>query len=171
MPPMQPGPHGGGYPGGMTPGYPGQPPGPPGPPGPTPPRKKSSTGLWVLLGCGALLVLGAGVSVAGFLYFRWKAQQLADRGPGLVAAALEAAVKQESTPGGKSSTTPPSGGPSGSGACARAMRCCQVIAARTSQNAEVQKSCEAIGALSDAFCQQPLEGYRRAARQLNLTCD
>jgi hypothetical protein len=81
---LGPGPHGGAPPHGAPPGY--APPAayaapPPGPPPGGPPRKPRGPGLWIALGCAAVLVLGGIAAAASWLLFARGTQQALEAFP------------------------------------------------------------------------------------------
>src|SRR5450432_4573984 len=116
------GPPGYGPPAGGPPGY-----GPPqqgyggypgGPPAGLPP-KKSKALLWVGLGCGGLLLLGAAGSVASYFYMKSKVNDAETAIAGLAASAAAG--------------NPVLGAPGAvaTGTCAKAAACCKAIASKS----------------------------------------
>ncbi len=165
-----PGPPPGGYappPGGYAP-----PPGfgaPPAPMGPVPMAPaKSGAMMWVGIGCGIFVLLAlVGVGVAIWWFQRVSREAVHDFGQQLASAS--AAVSQLSAPPSSAA-----GSPAGAGAeCTKARSCCLAIVEKTAAGAQAATACEAFQnpALPTLACTQALEGYRKVAQPLGVSCD
>ncbi|MEZ4227595.1 MAG: hypothetical protein R3B89_00435 [Polyangiaceae bacterium] len=149
-------------PGGFAPPPPGgfaPPPGafaPPPPPmygGPGPggqPPKSPKTGLFLALGCGTLLLVGVGAVGAGAMLWTTSAS---DSGPVVV------------------SPSPAVGAASSNGTCAKTAACCRKIVEASGADPATLKNCDNFKQLPDANCTAALEGYKRSAAVLKVTCE
>ena len=187
------GPPGGGYPppgapppGGAPPGGYGQPPGYGGPPpgyGPQPgyggypqpggqppaaPPPKSKALLWVGLGCGGLILVGVGLTIAGYFYAKSKA---ADAEQALQNLAASAQGLGTPVPGAAPGSTAVTGGVVVAGTCAKAAACCKSILSKSGSNAATAANCDAFEKLPDTACAQPYETYKRMAGVVGATCE
>lgn len=175
-PPAPPG--GYGPPGGQSPGGYGGPPGaqppggygPPGygqpqygapPPGGQPPPSKSPL-IWVGIGCGVLVLLGAIGGVVSFILARRAADNV-EKQIDIAATSVAAGASALSAVTGNAASTP---------ACASAIACCKLTVAKTAgANAPaIEQACSGLAMLSDAQCTAQLDAYKRAALALGFTC-
>jgi len=65
---------------------------------------------------------------------------------------------------------PTTGGPAGADVCAKVVRCCKTLMARTGQVA-AQANCDTFPSLPPASCAQALAGYEASVRALGGSCD
>jgi hypothetical protein len=169
----------GGYGGGAPPGGPGQPPSPGYPPAqypqqpPTqpgyapPPKKKSNTALFVGIGCGVLLLLGAGAAFAIYLWTKDTINDAVTAASAFGAAVGSAPIVIPGVPAAPGATTPAPAG--GAGTCERARICCEKILAR-SGNQNSALNCNALKTLPDSSCTQMLTAYTSMAAALGDSC-
>jgi hypothetical protein len=184
--PGQPGGYGGPPPGyggpyGAPPGHPagGPPPagmpsqgGPGGYPGaPTPgnlPEKSGKKGqVWLALGlgCGFLLLLAIGGTVAGLFWLRNRSNAFTEEIRQQMASA-------SAFPGG--SALPPSAvGGEPQGDCRIAYNCCRVIATKSTGNEAAVQACEVfkMPGYPQASCSSALSGYREVAKAIGVACE
>jgi|SRR5450432_1374089 len=158
------GPPGYGPPGGQPPaGY-----GPPGygqpqyggpPPGGQPPPSKSPL-IWVGIGCGVLVLLGAAFGIVSFILAR-RATDNVEKQIELAASGVALGASAVTTPG----ATP-------SSVCAKTVACCQAIAAKSGSNANLAaNACAAYANLSDAVCAQQYPALKQTAAALGGSCE
>jgi hypothetical protein len=135
------------------PGFGGYPAGPPGPP-----AKKNNALLWVGLGCGVLILLGAAGAVASYLYMKSRVsdaeQAIANYGAGGAGIAAPAAGAVSAT-------------------CAKTIACCKAITGKTAgpNTALAAQACNGIGLLSDAQCTQQYNALKTSAVAVHASCD
>ena len=155
-PPGYGGPPGAGPPGygPPQPGYGGYPGGPPGPP-----PKKSKALLFVGLGCGALILLGAAGSIASYFYMKSKVND------------AEQAIANYGAGGAGVLAAPAAG--SVSATCAKAIACCKAVTGKSAgqNSALVEQACNGIGLLSDAQCTQQYNALKSSAAAVHATCE
>ena len=170
----------GGYGGGAPPGGPGQPGGygPPAAPGYPPqhypqqppqpgygapaPKKKSNAPLFIGLGCGLLLLLGAGGATAFYFMTRDTISDVVAAASAIGAAAGSAPIVVPGVP-----VAPAPAG--GSGTCERARVCCEKILAK-SGNKNGALNCDGLRQLPDSSCTQMLTAYTSMAAALGDSC-
>ncbi len=124
---------------------------------PQQPKKKSKTGL-ILLGCGALLLVGL-LGGGGIVYYLYSEAN---------SAADEFKRQLEAT---NPTTAPATGSGSGGGTCAKAAACCEKIASKSGAPGAAQGCATLKQVNNEAACQQALTGYQQSAKALSISCD
>ena len=163
------GPPGYGPPGGQPPaGY-----GPPGygqpqyggpPPGGQPPPSKSPL-IWVGIGCGVLVLLGAVGGIVSIIVARRAADNV-EKQIDIAATSVAAGASALSGVTGVTGNAP------STATCASAIACCKLTVAKTAgANAPaIEQACSGLALLSDTQCTAQLDAYKRAAVALGFTC-
>jgi hypothetical protein len=141
-------------------------------------------GLFVGLGCGALLLLGgAGAAAAYFMArsaaaeFSSKLEEVSKGGGAPIATAVPApddgAPVATSAPATGDAAPLETGAPvASSSECARAAACCEAMITKTGGGAEALKGCQAFRSLPNiAACKQALETYKKMAPLTGVKCE
>lgn len=133
-------------------GYPGAAPG-------APPPKKSKALLFVGLGCGGLILLGAAGAIASYFYVKGKVDD------------AEGALSKLASGGAGSLAAPAPG--SVSATCAKTIACCKAITEKSAgqNSALADQACNGIGLLSDAQCLQQYNALKTSAAAVHATCE
>lgn len=115
------------------------------------PPSSPKTGLFVAIGCAAVVVLGiAGAGVAGAMFWTTSA----------------------SAPGPSPVTATPVGGAGAPGpTCSKTAACCRKIVTASGGDPSALTSCDNFQKLPDSSCTAALEGYKKSATLLNVQCD
>lgn len=167
----------------MSQQYPGQPPGgavPPGYGSAHPPQgipgqqpvglaaspKSNRTLLWVGIGCGGFMLLGAAAVVIAVLWLKTRTNDAIEELQKLQSSALP-------VPALAASGTAEAGSGALTGDCRLAHSCCRLIAEKSTAGAAAIQACEVFktAAYPQVTCTAALAGYRKAAEALGLRCE
>ena len=133
----------------------------------TPPPKKKKTGLFIGLGCVALLLFGC-IGTGGYLY--WRAQQAVedvqdafDEAVEDANAANEAVEEAGNAAGGAAAA-------GGGDLCARAADCCEAyVEAMGTGSADQMCAGMRTAGVPESSCQTSIDGYRTGLQAMNKT--
>ncbi|MBX3275992.1 MAG: hypothetical protein KF729_37415, partial [Sandaracinaceae bacterium] len=135
-----------------------------------PPKKKSKTGLYIGLGCVALLLFGC---IGTGIYLWWAANRAVDA----VNETLEQAGQdleragREAAENAAAAESAAAGGGGGGGACSRIAGCCRgyIDAMGGTVPASTCDAYNNVVGMQDSLCEQTIAGYRSGLSAMNKT--